>query len=219
MAVRFRVAAGVLAAIMLLGCGSSGQRTAGAGTAGEAAGASPPAGAQPSSRGVRGRVLEAGELAGYTPGGQPTLGIDAASWVHEEEIPGSQRARETARLERLGFLAGLRERLHPAGGDRGEGSSIVEQFGSPRGARSELAAGVQQLDASGRPFTTFAVPGVPGARGFAQAGAESSGLNVAFTKGPYFYVVGAGGPQGSSAKATPAIVIAAAQRLYGRVQP
>jgi hypothetical protein len=168
-------------------------------------------------RGVLGRLVAANELAGFRPRGHRTLGINPASWVVEIELPASQRAREAARLARLGFVAALRERLVPANGTPAEGLSIVEQFRTPTSARAELAAQIRQVKALG-PVKSFAVPAIPSAVGFGGSKAGSSGLNVAFAKGAYYYLVGAGWQTvGDPSPPTRAGLIAAAQRLYRRV--
>jgi hypothetical protein len=218
MAVRFWVVSAILAAIVFAGCGSSSHKAATSSTATASSTAQRPPGAPPALGGVRGRVLVAGELSGLTPQGRRILGINPDSWVVEEKIPASQRAREAARLQSLGFVAAIREQLlPPANASPAEGLSIVEQFRAPGAARTELAFQVRQGKGSGA--TAFAVPAIPGARGFGGSSSESSGLNVAFTKGPYYYLVGAGWPTGTPSAPTRATVIAAAQRLYRRVQP
>ncbi len=215
MRVRPTTLGGIVAAIVLAGCGGSGHTTA-ATTATSSSTAALPPGAPPALRGVAGRVLTAGELAGFAPQGRRALGINAASWTHEEQLPPAQGASETARLQRLGFIAGVRERLTPAGGGPAEGLSVVEQLRAADAARAELAAEVSQVHAHGR-VTAFAVPGIPGARGFASSGAQSSGVNVAFVDGSYYYLVGAGWPAGYPHPPTQAALIAAAESLYRRV--
>lgn len=123
----------------------------------------------------------------------------------------AQRAAASARLRRLGFVAGVREDL---GGPHGlAGLSTVEQFRSSAGARGELASVARGLVGPG--VARFSVPGVPGATGFAASG---SAFNTAFADGSYCYLIGAqafrartpGGP-------TRAALILASQRLYRRV--
>ncbi len=192
----------LLAASLLAGCGGSG--TTASSTTSAAGAAAPPGG-------VRGRVLAAGELSGMRP--QPQLvGVDAPSWVVAEAVAPSHRASEVARLRRLGFLAAVREPLVAENGSQAAGVSIVEQFRSASAARAELAVEYGQNAASGGRLTPFAVPGIPGGRGFDLSGQGGSGANVAFTKGPYLYVVGEAAEASSRAS-----VLAAAQHLYNRV--
>lgn len=171
-----------------------------------------PAGAPPGLAGVRGRVLVANEMKGFVPHGRRALGINAASWAVVDQVPPGQRAALTGMLERLGFVAGLREDL--IGPNHLVGLSTVEQFRSVAAARAELRAELALAVAG--PAPAFAVSGIPGARGF---GAAGSGFNVAFADGRYFYLVGAESPPpGVPGGPTRASVIAAAQHLYGRVQ-
>ncbi len=197
------MAAGVLAAIALAGCGGSAASTTAATSATAGAAALP--------AGVRGRVLAAGELSGMQPQA-PAVGADAPSWVVAEAVAPSHRASEVARLQRLGFLAAVREPLVAENGGQAAGVSIVEQFRSAAAAGAELAVESRQNAASGGRLTPFLVPGIPGARGFELSGQGGSGANVAFTKGPYLYVVGEAAEASSRAS-----VLAAAQHLYNRV--
>jgi hypothetical protein len=159
----------------------------------------------------------AGEMAGFTPQGRRLLGTNPQSWAVALQMPAAQQPGKVARLRRLGFVAALREDLMASGG--APGLSMVEQFRSPGGARAELTGVVTQFKAEIPPparSTAFPVPGIPAARGLAATG--DTGANVAFTKGSYFYFVGAAGPPpGTPGAPTRAIVIAAAQHLYHRV--
>lgn len=165
--------------------------------------------------GVRGRVLRAGEMKGFSPQGRRLLGINPQSWVAETvgtQMTDAQEAAEVALLKREGFVAAISENLSANGGGVA-GVSIVEQFHSSRGARAELPANIKQFKAEGG-FEPFFVPGIPAARGFGYSGAPAA--NVAFTKGNYYYLVGAAGPP-PGAKTARALVIAAATHLYHRV--
>jgi hypothetical protein len=129
------------------------------------------------------------------------------------EFPPAQQASEAARLKGLGFIAGIGERLEPAQGPgaAGEAISLVEQFRSVHGANGEVAAQLKQALARGE--TAFAVPGIPGARGFGSSTASPPDANVAFPVGAYYYLVGFG-----SSTPTRSQLITAAQRLYRRVR-
>jgi hypothetical protein len=161
-------------------------------------------------------VLAANELSGFTPAGHRLIGINPTTWVADNELPVSQRAREAARLQRLGFIAAVRERLVPVSGIPAEAISIVERYPSPSAARAELAAQIGLVKAAG-PVTAFAVPGIPGAVGFGGSHAQSSGENVAFAKGTYYYLVGAGWLTGTPSAPSRSELIIAAVRLYNRV--
>jgi hypothetical protein len=201
-----------LVTIAFSGCGGS--STSSSGTTARATTAStgsaavtPPPGTPAALRGAHGEVLVAGDLPGFVPQGYRAPSTSAQSEV--AEYPPAQRASEAARLKALGFIAGISERLAPAQGGvvNEEAISLVEQFRSAHGANGEVAAELKQALARGE--TAFAVPGIPGARGFG----SSRDANVAFSVGAYYYLVGF-----ESGTATRAQLIAAAQSLYRRVR-
>jgi hypothetical protein len=200
------IVGGALAAIVLAGCGGSGHNSATATATTSAATPPPPSG------NIQSRALAEGELAGVAVAGRPVAVNSPESWVVVDELPASRRTSEAQRLRRLGFVAGVREPLVAAAGSQTAGLSIVEQFRSPGSARSQLAAEYRQSTASGGHVTVFAVPAIPGARGFELASSGFSGANVVFAKGPYYYLVGEQAEGSSRANVT-----AAAQHLFDRV--
>jgi hypothetical protein len=214
-----RVAVGtVLLAIAFSGCGgsstSSSRTTAKATTTSSgtrSAAVTPPPGTPAALRGTHGGVLLAGDLPGFVPQGYRAPSTSAQSEVAES--PPELRASEAARLKALGFIAGISEQLAPAQGSgaTGEAISLVEQFRSAHGADGEVAAQLKQALARGE--TAFAVPGIPGARGFGSSTASPPDANVAFPLGAYYYLVGFG-----SSAPTRSQLITAAQRLYRRVR-
>jgi hypothetical protein len=213
MLARGGAAALTLALFALAGCGGSSHPSSSASaTEHEQQQALAPA-AAPAS--VSGRVLRAGELVGFAPLGQSIVGTNPASWIGGLELSAAKKAKEIARLQGGGFRAGVRERLAPTRSGAAEAISIVEQFGSPKQAQAELAKQLGGLHVRGA--TTFSVPGIPGALGVAIATTQQAGTNVEFTKGDYYYVVGAGWPAHSASAPTHAQVQAAAQHLYSRV--
>lgn len=206
------------------GCGGSGQKSAATAPSTPAATSpapSPGNAALPPSTVVAlsAHVLTAGDLRGFSQRGPLPESTKAAGWVKESEpeSPAAARARHVASLQRLGFTAGVRERLQATGGGPAEGISIAERFTSPSGAGAELSDQIAQLKAQGG-FSSFAVPAIPRARGLATTpGGPFTGFNVAFAKGAYYYLVGVGFPAGASPAPTREGLIAAAQRLYERV--
>jgi hypothetical protein len=204
--------------IALCGCGgggaSSSTTTAKAPTpaSGGSAAVAPPPGTPAALRGVHGGVLLAGDLPGFVPKGYRPPSTSPQSWV--AEFPPEQRAAEAARLKALGFLAGITEQLAPANGGAAdqEAISLVEQFRSAQGADGEIASQLTQARIRGE--KAFAVGGIPGARGWGSS-STSTVANVEFAIGPYYYLVGFSAPAASAP--THAQLIAAAQRLYGRV--
>jgi len=206
-----------LVAIAFSGCGgsstSSSPTTTTATTTSSGTGSAavtPPPGTPAALRGVHGGVLLAGDLPGFVPRGYSAPRTSAQSAV--AEYPPERRASEAARLKALGFIAGIEERLAPTTGGsvNEEAISLVSQFRSAHGANGEVAAGIKLALARGE--SAFAVPGIPGARGFGSTGSPPD-ANVAFPVGAYYYLVGF-----SSSTATRAQLIAAAQRLYSRVR-
>ena len=205
----------VLAVIALSGCGGS--STSSSGTTAKATTAStgsaavtPPPGTPAALRGPHGGVLLAGDLKGFVPQGYRAPSTSVESWV--AEFPPERRASEAARLKALGFVAGIGEQLGPGNGIEGnkEAVSLVEQFRSAHGATGEVANQVKLALARGE--STFAVAGIPGARGFGVSTTSHPDANVAFPVGAYYYLVGF-----SSSAAKRSQLITAAQRLYRRV--
>jgi len=190
----------------LTGCGASHTSAShSTTTVATAAPASPPAG-------ILGRVLTNNELKGFTgsPGGIDTT---ARSLLAGEQGPDINA--DYARLTRLGFIRGVRENLS-AGAT--SGLSEVEQFHSAKAASAELAAEIaEDKTGFGGPYKAFAVPRIPGARGFTLIEGGQGGINIAFVNGPYYYLVGQELAPSESINAAIASVTAAAQDLYHRV--
>lgn len=207
------VLSGAVGAVALAGCGGSSHTsstkavTSAPTTATTTAPTTPPAG-------IAGRLLTAGE-AGFIAPTTTTVDHTAQGWVTDTGTPsGGGRPQEVARLRRLGFIAGATENITSS--DGAGGLSFVEQFSTPGAARAELANEIRSSKAGFSSYKQFPVPGIPGAIGFGGSGNGSSGINVAFTDGDYYYLVGQGvtalGPEPEHA------LIAAAQSLYHRVQ-
>lgn len=228
MSVRLWVVGALLAASGLIGCGGSshGTTSTAAGASSSSSGTSSSAQGTSSSaqapaevlaaanalRGLPARLLRAGELKGYNPLGPPVRGASADGWVVAAEYPPRERAATAATLRRLGFVAAMRERLQATNGQGSEAISVVHQFRTPAGAQADLA-NEAKLAAGEK---AFSVAGVPGARGFGGSSNESSGQNVAFAKGSYFYLVGMGAPSGVALPSR-ATLTTAAEHLYDRV--
>lgn len=195
------------------GCGNSGGAKSATATATPTSAAGTTAPAVPAAKApaaLRRRVLAAGDMYGFAPAGEPFFASDARSWDAAVQASAADHAATVARLQRLGFVAGVREDLTESGG--APGLSFVERFRSATAARTELGA-VASLTGG---FRAFPVAGTPGARGFAISdGAQISAANVAFADGPYVYLVGA--TRASSGPSARIRVIAAARRLYRRV--
>jgi|SRR5450755_1677878 len=209
-----RIGLPLLACLVAGGCGGSGSthsstlsiRSSAAATA-----AQNPPGAPSGLAGIRGRTLIANELKGFSPSGQRQAGFTPASWVVVDQVPSTQRASVLATLQRLGFVAGVREDL--VGPDGLAGLSTVEQYRTASGAHAELTAVATTLTGPGT--KRLSVAGVPGARGYDNAGTAA---NIVFAEGAYFYLVGTQeAPSGTPGAPNQATLAAAAQSLYRRV--
>ena len=114
-------------------------------------------------------------------------------------------------LRRNGFRRGARENLLNGGT---AGLSVVEQFRSPRAARAALAFYVRLLKSQSLgTLDIFPVHGIPGAQGLAYA--RNGGVNIAFTDGSYYYLVG----EAAGGATTIATLTAAARHLDHRLHP
>jgi hypothetical protein len=201
---------GVALGAWLTGCGAS-HTSASHSSSASTATASTAALGSPSA-GILARVLTNNELKGFT--GSPE-GVDtsAGTWLAGEQDPNVNA--DQARLTRLGFIRGVREDLSTGATP---GLSAVEEFHSAKAANAELAAEIAENKAgAGGPFKAFAVPGIPDARGYTLIQGSQGGINIAFVKGPYDYLVGQELAPSESVNAAIASLTAAAQHLYHRV--
>ena len=196
--------AGVAVAAVLSGCGSGHEAST---TTSRSASSSTTAVTRPASA-LRSRLLTSNELAGFrvvgvvvhtTPGG----------WISAEQIPPDQAVAEKAMLKRDGFRVGVHEDL--MSGDT-DGASIVEQFRSPQAAADALGFYLRQVKAFGS-YAPFKVTGIPHAVGFSIGGVNGGGINVNFSDGAYYYLIG----QESGSTAAIAHLNTAARHLYHRV--
>jgi hypothetical protein len=140
--------------------------------------------ANTSASGIVTHLLNTGELSGFK-GSPPSVYHTASAWLGEQTGTSQVTAAETKPLTDLGFVAAARENLN--GPDGHAGLSLVEQFKTPGGARSELAAQHRVLESTAPGYTAFSVPGIPGAFAYAATG---PGINLAFASGDYYYLVG-----------------------------
>jgi hypothetical protein len=162
------------------------------------------------------RVLTPSTLHGFAQTEQPPAIHGAAQWAAIAEQ--SPSVTEAARLEKLGFVAGVQERLHGLLPLKAEAISTAEQFRTAGGARAELAAQYQQAvnDASmtGAKVRVFAVAGIPGALAWTASGKHTSAVNVSFAVGSYYYLVGSGFPTGTHRAPGQTQLTQAAQSIY-----
>jgi hypothetical protein len=168
---------------------------------------------------VNDRVLQTSEVPGYLVTGPPPVDRTAAVWATSGEgVTGSQITAETARLQRLGFVAGVAEHLHGQYPLMVEELSLVEQYRSPSGARAELASQYahdrSRSAGQAAKFVTFPVTAIPGALGWQIADSNVVGINVLFADGAFYYVVGAGFPPNARGAPTRNQVASEATSLY-----
>jgi hypothetical protein len=193
----------VAVAVVLSGCGGHKVST----TTGGSASSSTTAASSPAS-GIRSRVLKSNELAGFHVAGVSVY-TTPNSWVSPEQLPADQAAAEKAMLKRDGFRAGVHEDLMSGGT---AGASIVEQFRSPQAAADALGFHRMQFKAFGA-YAPFKVTGIPHAVGFSVGGANGGGINIIFSDGAYYYLIG----QEAGSTAAIANLNTAARHLYHRV--
>jgi hypothetical protein len=170
----------------------------------------------PAVHALAGRVLKAGDISGFAPQGEAAA-TNAKAWVAVESYPASERTSEVRRLERLGFVSATSAHLARSAGGGAEALSIVIRFRSPSSALASVEQEVKTNEAHGA--KPFAVTGIPGAKGFGGVFGSTTGYNVIFAVGPYYYLAGVGYPTGTSRAPTKEQLIAAAERLYGRAHP
>jgi hypothetical protein len=196
-----------MAVALLAGCGGSSHKTTT--TTSQSTTGSVPA-AQPRS-GLYAHVLASNELPGFSSNTSLVIERDPRLFLIETQTPTSQVGPATARLKRLGFVAELSENLNGPGQ---AGLSLVEQFRSPSSPRAELAHEITMFKSQGG-FKPFNVTGIPGAVGFSETTSSGSGINIAFAKGDYYYLVGETiTVPGASAEST---LNSAAHHLFQRV--
>jgi hypothetical protein len=130
-------------------------------------------------------------------------------WLTADQLPAAQAAAERAMLSRNGFREGVRENLINGGT---AGLSVVERFRSPQAARAALAFCLQLLKShSPGSVDFFPVHGIPGAQGIAYA--HGAGVNIVFSNGSYYYLVGE-----ATGGATRTVALnTAARHLYHRL--
>jgi hypothetical protein len=204
---RRRAVAGSALALATLGIGIyAGSQLGGSGNTTSAP-------ASPMNAPLSARVLSPSALPGFMRTADSAPVRSAYDWalVERSQPP----ARETARLRGLGFLGGFDEQLHGRYPTAASAVSVVERYRTASGANQELAYQYEQLhQQAGEQVSTFAVPGVPGARGIRIQGHGTVDLNVLFASGSYFYVIGSGSPAGSHAGPTQAQMSNAAATLF-----
>jgi hypothetical protein len=153
-------------------------------------------------------LLTSNELAGFHVA-DVSVHTTPDSWVSEEQLLGDQAAAEKAMLERNGFRAGVHEDLMSGGTGA---ASIVEQFRSAQAAAGALGFYLMRSKTFG-PYAPFKVTGIPHAVGYSLGGVNGGGINLVFSDGAYYYLVG----REAGSTAAVANLNTAARHLYQRV--
>lgn len=170
------------------------------------------AGVQPLS--LTGRVLPGSALPGFVTPSPLRVVHRPLSWATTVERSAAP-AREAARLDHLGFVAGVDEALHGRYPLAAAAISLVERYHSAAGARAELAHQRQLIlrNRDGQKLTVVRSVGIPGAFAWSVTSHRITGVNVMFTSGAYYYVVGSSAAPGTGAAPTMHQMINAAQLL------
>lgn len=199
---------GAVVMLLLTACGGSSHKTIAAPKTSSVV-TTAPASSSAAKPAITQRLLTSSEMpTGFTAQGEPTVSPNVAAFLQQVQTSPDQLKSETARLKRIGFVTAASQNLNSA---QGAGIAVVEQYRSPSGARSELAHNIATF-AAGPGQLRFAVPGIPHAAGFGGTD-PNGGVNVAFSDGDYYYLVG----EQPNARANRDAVIASAQKLYHRV--
>jgi hypothetical protein len=140
---------------------------------------------------------------------------DVETWTHGHGLPAAAARAEEARLRRLGFQAAFAQNFQPVDQAPAAALCLVEQFRTSGAARAQVAEILAQADRLAS-VDRFAVPTIPGAKGFTATDATSSGTNVVFSVGRYTLRIAADGR--SDSEPARSQIITAAQRLYRRVR-
>jgi hypothetical protein len=174
--------------------------------------AAPVAAVLPAPLPLNQRVLPDSALHGFITTQPPTAVHSAQTWAARVERS-TTPAREAARLERLGFVAGIREQLHGRFPLAAEAVSVVERYRTLAGARAELA--YQRTMAENGWADEHVTPlrgiAIPGAVGWIARSPQIAAVNIMFSVGREFYIVGSGAAPGTRGAPTAGQMIGAAQ--------
>lgn len=158
----------LVAALAMIGCGSS--TTKSSSTAGSGA-------AKPAQTAVLTRfMVRSGEEPGFTPR-SPRVAGSVHAWVSGTGEPPQLAAVDTKRYTAEGFVAAVSEHTTPNGG--GDGISNVIEFATSTGARHEMTYVLHPPGST----TTFTVPGIPDARGVKGTNPGGSAADLVWVQG------------------------------------
>jgi hypothetical protein len=158
------------------------------------------------------RVLPASALDGFITTQRPMTVRSAQTWAAGVERSATP-AREAARLEHLGFVAGVREQLHGRFPLAAEAVSVVERYRTIAGARAELAyqRATAESGWADEHVTLLRGIAIAGAVGWIARSPHIAAVNVMFSAGREFYIVGSAAAPGTHGAPTAGQMIGAAQ--------
>jgi hypothetical protein len=187
---------------------------------------------------VEDRVLQEGELSGYTPKGTAQAETDASAFVDSVNFffPASDEAiaELEGAIEDAGFVSGAYQYLPGSSEKAGAAGSLVVQVGSEAEAK---ALARQAFDATLEPckddcsidYSEFDVEGVPGALGSGRVRSDENAsgdvepfesYHVFFADGPFVYALyAAGRPGGVDSGDVADAARAQYERVAGRPAP
>ena len=152
----------------------------------------------------------------------PTIVRAAGVWTADEGVPGAQGQLQADRLDRIGFVAAVRQSMYADERSSAQLTSIVEEFRSPAGARAELTYRRLQARAAaqlgGETYTPFHVSEIPDAVGYDTVIPGTIGYTAAFTVGPFYDQLEAIAPPSDPAAPSRTQIIGAVASLYQRVR-
>lgn len=165
-------------------------------------------------------MLHAGDMPRFVPArGQPQVTIDANQFARSLEPSPGQARREAVTLRSLGFQEGVSE-LFVVPHSHDQALSVAVVLASPLAAQIQLARTVPSIFEGQFPFAVlrgFTDAAVPGSLGLAASGPVGGAVNVVFTTGRCYMLVGQAVTRGKpSARTLAGPVIAGATALYGR---
>jgi hypothetical protein len=162
-------------------------------------------------------LLKSNEMPGYTVGGRPTTTKTAAGMIEGGSLTKKQAESAISTLQQAGFVKAVQESAK--GSNSNEGLSLVMQFNSPAGAQAGEALFLHIAKTSQAGSKSFAVTGVPGAKGVTVTGSEGGAANAYWSVGDCAFGSGIYDATALSAKAVAAPVQAGIESQAKRVGP
>lgn len=162
-------------------------------------------------------LLKSNEMPGYTVGGRPTTTKTAAGMIEGGSLTKKQAESAISTLQQAGFVKAVQESAK--GSNSNEGLSLVMQFNSPAGAQAGAALFLRIAKTSQAGSKSFAVTGVPGAKGVTVTGSEGGAANAYWSVGDCAFGSGIYDATALSAKAVASPVQTGIKSQAKRVGP